>query len=307
MNSWPQLLLIYGNEAGARVAFEEACVLTISTKFKDENVQGVKVYHGDGGIDVYVGLLGVEPVDVYQCKFFLNGIGDSQKKQIRDSYTTASESKSFQLKGWFLCLPQDLSVDEALWFDEWAAKKTSTKPQRISPIKLLEWAQEANIANFIFQRKDSQKLDEILSLVRGTETGNWRGVVEDAEADSAKILMTLIRRHVRAVDYKCPELNNLAEKAATGDRDAICDYTKSVLVSRLEENEKVWFFNYLSDFTGEPILHRFIRRYRILIDRSKKNGEEEALSTTEFYSTYMSIMSPAIAHLRAAAHWPDLS
>ena len=79
MNSWKNLILIHNNEAGARIAFEDACLLTLSTKFKDENVHGIKVHQGDGGIDIYVGLLGVEPVDVYQCKFFNARIEDSQK------------------------------------------------------------------------------------------------------------------------------------------------------------------------------------------------------------------------------------
>lgn len=303
MNSWSDLVLLHGNE-GARFAFESACLLVLSTKFNNENVQGIRIHQGDGGIDVYVGLLGVEPVAVYQCKFFLNGIDESQKEQIRKSFRTASKSERFELKSWHLCLPQDLTLDEAAWFDGWSQKKESVIPKRVSPMQLLRWAEEANIANIIFQRKDSQNLEEILSLVRGTGKNDWRAIVEAAEADSSKIIMTLIRNHVRNLNGKYPERDELARRALAGDRDAICHYTKSVPVSNMDNNEKVWFFNYQSDFTGEPILHRFIRRYKILVDMAKVNGMKDALSTTEFYTTYKLIISPFTETLREAAFWP---
>lgn len=305
MNSWRDLLTICGNEAGARVAFEKACLLTLQTKYKDENVHSVRLHQGDGGIDIYIGFLGVEPVAVYQCKFFISGINDSQKSQIRDSYRTASENEGFELKSWHLCLPEDLSIDEAKWFDGWASKQTTVKPQRVSPTRLLHWAEEAKVADLIFDRKDSQRIEEILLLVRGTEENNWRSVVENAEEDSAKILVSLIRKHIRSLNHAYPFLEELATKAEAGDQDAICEYTKSVPVSSLQTHEKVWFFNYLSDFTGEPILHRFIRRYKLLVDLAKEKNKENELFTTEFYSTYNAIISSPIESLRKAAFWPD--
>lgn len=305
MNSWKHLSVIYGNEAGARIAFEDACLLTLSTKYDGENVHGVRVKQGDGGIDIYVGYLGVEPIAVYQCKFFPDGVSESQKQQIRDSFRTANENDSFQLKSWTLCLPQDLSLGEASWFDGWASKHVKVKPQRLSPAQLMRWAEEAKLANFIFRKTDSHKLDEILSLVRGNGKSEWSRIVEEAESDSAKILMSLIRRHVDCLDQVNPALGKLAAEASTGDWDAICHYTKAIPVSPLMENEKIWFFNYVSDFTCEPILHRFIRRYKILVDLASANGEENALSATEFYTTYKLVMSPQTKGLRDAAGWPQ--
>ena len=56
------------------------------------------------------------PVDVYQCKYFINGVDDPQKAQIRESFKTASNSPDFTVNAWYLCLPVNLSVSEARWF-----------------------------------------------------------------------------------------------------------------------------------------------------------------------------------------------
>ena len=305
MHSWPHLTVIYGNEAGARIAFEDACLLILSTKYDGENVHGIRVQQGDGGIDIYVGYLGVGPVDVYQCKFFPGILDSSRQQQIRDAYRTASDNDNFELKSWTLCLPEDLSISEANWFDGWASKQTNVQPKRLAPAKLMRWAEEAKLVNFIFRKTDSHKLDEILSLVRGNGKSEWSFVVEEAELDCAKILMSLIRRHVDCLYNAYPHLDELAEKASTGDWDAICHYTKSIPVAQIEENEKIWFFNLISDFTCEPILHRFVRRYEILVNLAKSNGQEAALSSSEFYTTYNLVISPMVKNLRDAAYWPQ--
>lgn len=305
MHSWSHLSIIYGNEAGARIAFEDACLLILSTKYDGENVHGVRVKQGDGGIDIYVGYLGVGPVDVYQCKFFPGDLDASRQQQIRNSYHTASDNKNFELKSWTLCLPQDLSLSEASWFDGWASKQTNVQPKRLAPAQLMRWAEEAKLVNFIFRKTDSHKLDEILSLVRGNGKSEWALVVEEAEADCAKILMSLIRRHVDCLGGTSSHLTKLAVEASTGDWDAICHYSKSIPVANIEENEKIWFFNLISDFTCEPILHRFVRRYEILVDLAKSNGQQSTLSSSEFYTTYNLIMSPMVKNLREAAFWPE--
>ena len=42
------------------------------------NVKGVRLAQGDGGIDVFVGNIGQEKIDVYQCKYFDAGLRSSQ-------------------------------------------------------------------------------------------------------------------------------------------------------------------------------------------------------------------------------------
>src|SRR5262245_9600702 len=107
------LQLIYGL-AGAREKFEELCVQLVKSELP--NADKVRVQRGDKGIDVHVGeLTATDGIEVYQCKFFPDGLDNSQKSQIRDSFTVCRTN--FKLKRWTLCLPLDLSVEEKTWFE----------------------------------------------------------------------------------------------------------------------------------------------------------------------------------------------
>ncbi|WP_148279814.1 hypothetical protein [Pseudomonas syringae] len=81
MSNWTDLTILHGNEEGARAAFERACEMVIRAKYPHQTVRGIRVKQGDAGIDVYVGKLGVSPIEVYQCKYSTDGIGDSQKNK----------------------------------------------------------------------------------------------------------------------------------------------------------------------------------------------------------------------------------
>ncbi len=118
------LQLVYG-VAGAREKFEELTAHLIRSERPD--AERVRVVRGDGGIDAHEGTLS-DPagVDVYQMKFFPDGVGDSQKAQIRDAFNRARENKGFRMKSWTLCLPIDMSLEEKKWFDNWKATQTHT-------------------------------------------------------------------------------------------------------------------------------------------------------------------------------------
>jgi len=119
-------------DAGAREVFEKICIQLLQTKF--ENAYPVAVHKGDGGIDVFVGDFS-EDIDVYQCKYFIAGIGDSQRSQIRDSFKTAVTSKEYTLKEWYLCVPCILNVNEQKW---WAGWKKRMEERYNKKIKLLD-------------------------------------------------------------------------------------------------------------------------------------------------------------------------
>lgn len=112
---------LYGT-AGAREKFEELTVQLIRSERPD--ARRIRIVHGDGGIDAHTGSL-VDPkgVDVFQVKYFPDEIGDSQKEQIRESFSTAAKSKEFTVKSWTLCVPIDLSLAESKWFDSWRKKR----------------------------------------------------------------------------------------------------------------------------------------------------------------------------------------
>ena len=109
------LQLLYG-VAGAREKFEDLCSLLV--KAEQPAADKVRVSRGDGGIDVHVGdLTSPDGIEVYQCKFFPQGLDDSQKGQIRDSFKTCRTN--FMVRRWTLCLPLDLSKPEKTWFEKW--------------------------------------------------------------------------------------------------------------------------------------------------------------------------------------------
>jgi hypothetical protein len=118
------LQLIFG-VAGAREKFEDLASQLVRNEQPDADK--VRIVQGDGGIDVYVGeLSGSDGTEVYQCKFFPQGIDDAQKKQIRESFARCRDSTKFRTRKWTLCLPIDLSLDEKRWFEEWRAKQASS-------------------------------------------------------------------------------------------------------------------------------------------------------------------------------------
>jgi hypothetical protein len=82
---------------------------------------------GDGGLDSFEGELS-DPagIDVFQVKYFLDRLEDSQKQQIRSSFATVRDSKKFKVKSWTLCLPIDMSIDETKWFEGWATKQADS-------------------------------------------------------------------------------------------------------------------------------------------------------------------------------------
>src|SRR4051812_9010742 len=116
------LQLIYG-VAGGREQFEDLGGKLIKEERSSAEKVGVK--KGDDGVDVYVGeLTSVEGIDIYQCKFFAQGIGESQKSQIRKSFKRCQRSKKFKTRKWTLCLPLDMTTEERAWFDEWRARQS---------------------------------------------------------------------------------------------------------------------------------------------------------------------------------------
>lgn len=117
------LQVIYG-VAGARDQFDDLVAKLVMGEYP--KADKVRVFKGDGGIDSHVGnLTDPDGIDVFQAKFFPQGVGESQKAQIRDSFKRAVESTIFKTKAWTLCLPIDLGTEEKAWFEKWRKDQAS--------------------------------------------------------------------------------------------------------------------------------------------------------------------------------------
>lgn len=168
---WTDFKSIHTNLGGAREAFESACETLFRKKHEGEHVSQVSVKQGDGGVDIFIGEFGVEPITVIQCKFFLETFGDSQKGQIRESFNTAINSNKYELKEWILCIPRVIDIDETSWWFKWKHKKITEHSKNNYFIKiadgnaLIDMFKELNLYDRIFKIIDSQKIAEIHAAV----------------------------------------------------------------------------------------------------------------------------------------------
>ncbi|KQP53971.1 hypothetical protein ASF51_17750 [Agreia sp. Leaf283] len=81
---------------------------------------------GDWGIDVMVGSL-ADSILIWQSKYFYDKLGDSQKKQIRESFASAmthATTHGYAVDAWTLCVACEVSAPEKKWWDtkvrEWS-------------------------------------------------------------------------------------------------------------------------------------------------------------------------------------------
>lgn len=153
------------DDAGAREIFEKICTEWLYAKY-GESAHNIKVNQGDAGIDILVGDFSA-PIINYQCKFFLDGIGDVQKQQIRDSFFTAVNSKQYTMKKWVLCVPCLLNANEFNWWSNWSAKQKALYNIDIALHEgsyLISQLKNYDIYKTAFDDDIRIKLDSILSF-----------------------------------------------------------------------------------------------------------------------------------------------
>lgn len=164
---WQDYKVRNTNIEGARAAFEKDCATLFNIIYKNRNVKTVKVSLGDGGIDVFIGNIGVEPISVIQCKFFLEDFGASQKQQIKDSFNTVINSGEFVTEEWILCIPRTLDLKQNKWWCEWAEAMKSKHGLKDDFIilndgnNLIDLFKTHNIFNQVFKIEDSLKIADI--------------------------------------------------------------------------------------------------------------------------------------------------
>lgn len=169
---WVDFKSLYSNIAGAREAFADACETVFRKEYSNKNVQQVAVKRGDGGIDVFVGQYGQEPIDVFQCKYFIEEVGVAQKKQIQSSFETAITSGDYKMNSWTLCIPRTFNQDELKWWAMWKGKMEKAYSLSKDFIKLkngkslIDLMKENNVYNSIFKIEDSLKIEEILQILK---------------------------------------------------------------------------------------------------------------------------------------------
>jgi len=168
---WQDFKCFNSNIAGAREAFENACGTLFRKVHPDQHVSQVRIKQGDGGIDIFIGEFGNEPITVIQCKFFLDSFAGSQHAQIRDSFETAVNSSKYELKEWILCIPRVLDLGENSWWFKWKERKLIeySKDANFVQLKdgnaLIDLFKEHDLYDQVFEMTDSLKIAEIHNAV----------------------------------------------------------------------------------------------------------------------------------------------
>jgi hypothetical protein len=174
IEEWAYLVKKY-TISGARERFEEICTSLYKRKLGEGNANSVRVSAGDGGIDIFSGELGKSPVIVFQCKFFHNGIEASQKQQIQKSFRTVMMSKDYSCSGWTLCMPEELSLVEHLWWSDWKQKQQEEFGLEEGFIQLADGGdliddlKRYGLYEEVFDEDLRMKVDELLQLARPRE------------------------------------------------------------------------------------------------------------------------------------------
>ncbi len=94
--------------------FQRFCAQLLKERHPGQEIRHVEGASGDEGLDVFAGELSGKAA-IWQCKAFRNGVGESQKEQIRESLRTAL--KHFSPSYWILCLSVDLETKTSRWFE----------------------------------------------------------------------------------------------------------------------------------------------------------------------------------------------
>ncbi|WP_143393036.1 hypothetical protein [Fimbriiglobus ruber] len=91
----------------------------------------------------------------------------SQKNQIRDSFTSVKSATIYTAKSWTLCLPIDMSVEEAAWFSTFKKNQAECGID-IRPIwgaskfeELLMFEKNRHIRNNYFKEEDSRLIRQM--------------------------------------------------------------------------------------------------------------------------------------------------
>lgn len=116
------LLGIEGREAG-RAKFQR--LVTDIVKATRTDAREIAANPGDWGIDTFVGQLAGGEIDIWQSKYFVDGMAESQHRQVRDSFHSArrhADERGYRVHTWTLAMPATMDAPTAQWWDAWRAR-----------------------------------------------------------------------------------------------------------------------------------------------------------------------------------------
>lgn len=189
------------NIAGAREEFEKLCEAVLKKEYQTSDVHGVKVSKGDGGIDVFIGDINIS-MDVYQCKFFIDGIGSSQKTQIKNSFKKVMSEYGGVINHWVLCIPCELTKENYEWWYSYKLKKE------------IEYSISLNILtenDLIALLKKYNLYDEYFGLIR-VDSNMINNRLEEVENDFCEVINLVSEIPYKVHLDELEEINRVVRK-----------------------------------------------------------------------------------------------
>ncbi len=119
-----------GSEEGAWADFEAMIAQLADALYP--GARRISANPGDGGIDVFRGHLD-DRIWVWQSKYFMPRVGQSQRRQIKESFDSAqrnARASGYRIDRWILCVPSSMDLQTALWWANWKRDReteTATK------------------------------------------------------------------------------------------------------------------------------------------------------------------------------------
>jgi hypothetical protein len=234
-------------KAGAREKFERLIARLVKLRF--QNAEEIRPNPGDWGIDTYVGKLTSGSISVWQAKYFPDGVDDSQKDQIRQSFEhiiQKSIEKGFKIRVWHLCIPCALSPDETIWWEKW--QKERKKETRIT-IKLMAQltlvtmlsTPDAEALCLEFNLKD---IPQLLQVVREERPIEALPDEESRKYDHSIFVLKLYDAGITEIDMPKKEFFN-AEIVSREIRDKKDNREIAELDSLYDKIYSMWYTRYI--------------------------------------------------------------
>jgi sRNA-binding carbon storage regulator CsrA len=169
--TWKNYLNLYESVEAAREAFESDCTTLFKRMYPEYSTRRVATHVGDGGVDIFIGNIGIEPITVIQCKFFIDDFGDSQKGQIRESFTKAVTSEDYSIKEWILAIPRTLTLEQNNWWEKWRKDREEDYGLETDAIKLydgetlIDYLRDNGLFDRVFKLEEKVMIREIHDAV----------------------------------------------------------------------------------------------------------------------------------------------
>ncbi|MEX5709099.1 serine/threonine protein kinase [Parafrankia sp. FMc6] len=182
---------VRANPAGARHDFELMMVQLVRAVLPGVAVRSVDANPGDWGIDVFIGDLSGS-TSIWQSKYFIDGVGESQKQEIRDSFASVvknSAEQGFTVERWVLCIPRSMDGPTTKWWDGWKRRKA-----RETDIVIELW-DETELRGLL----STPDADSVRRAFYGPRSARSEAAVVDLDDGDAAMLETaLFVRQLRA-------------------------------------------------------------------------------------------------------------